>query len=257
MYAEFVDAGEAHWWFDGRRRIVESVLRQAIAAQPPPPAGTERQILEVGCGTGVMLPMLAEFGAVRGLEMFPDAIAACEAVYGDRFPIDLGRIPDDLPSDASLDVVGAFDVIEHIDDDFGAVRAIHDALTPGGLFVLTVPAFPILWGVTDDLSHHVRRYRSARLHDALTAAGFEILRSTHFNTWLFPAAAVFRIGRRVIPGTPKADQPDIAVTPASWDKALAHVFASERRVLRHVDLPVGVSILAVARRPAVPQRGPS
>jgi len=250
MYSEFVDAGDAHWWFDGRRQVVEAVLRQSLDAAPPPPAGRTRQILDVGCGTGAMLGMLTQFGDVQGLEMYPDAIAACYDTYGDDIPVQLGRIPDDLPHDASLDVVGAFDVVEHIEDDYGLVRHIFEAVRPGGLFVLTVPAFPILWGITDDMSHHVRRYRSARLHDVLTTAGFEIERSTHFNTWLFPGAAAVRLGRRLIPGGSKADKPDIALTPPRVDGVLAKVFASERHVLRHVDLPVGVSLLALARRPA-------
>ena len=249
MYAEFVDVGDAHWWFDGRRQVVEAVLRQSLDAAPPPPAGTRRQILDVGCGTGAMLGMLRQFGDVQGLEMYPDAIAACYATYGDEIPVQLGRIPEDLPHDGSLDVVGAFDVVEHIEDDYGLVEHIYESVRPGGLFVATVPAFPILWGINDEMSHHIRRYRSDRMHDVLTSAGFEIERSTHFNTWLFPGAAAVRVGRRLIPAGRRSDKPDLSLTSPRVDKVLAKVFASERHALRHVDLPVGVSLLTLARRP--------
>lgn len=248
LYETFADVAEDHWWFEGRRKVVEAVLHEALP--PTGPGVAERQIIDVGCGTGSMLGMLGQFGQVQGIEMYPDAIATCHAIYGDAVPVQLGRIPDDLPTDSSFDLVGAFDVIEHIEDDFGVVKHIHDLLRPGGLFVVTVPAFPLLWGVTDVMSHHCRRYRTKGLVEVLTAAGLEVERTTYFNTWLFPPVAAIRVGRRIIPGSRNMEKPDLALTSGRVDGVLTRVFASERHVVRKHSFPFGVSLLALARRPS-------
>ncbi len=246
LYAIHADRGEAHWWFEGRRQCLDVVIEQAFGPDGP---GVGRSLLDVGCGAGANLEMLARFGAVTGLDPEPSVLEACRKLHGDRFDLIAGHIPDDVPGDGSFDLVGAFDVLEHIEDDHGAAAKIFQALKPGGLFVAAVPAYPMLWGITDELSHHMRRYRTARLVEVLEAAGFVVERTTHFNTWMFPPAAAVRLGRRLLPRNRKPPKADLAMTPARWDGLLTKVFASERHLLRRTDLPVGVSLVAVARRP--------
>jgi SAM-dependent methyltransferase len=251
LYDQFADVGDTHWWFEGRRQVLAAAIEVALADPAMRPPGDQPlQILEVGCGTGANLGMLARFGSVHGLEMWPDAVETCRATFGDAIPVDVGAIPDDVPSDGRFDVVCAFDVIEHLDDDVAGLESMRRALRPGGTIVIAVPAFPILWGQQDELSHHRRRYRRKTLVAGLTRAGFAVERTTYFNTWLFPAAAVVRIARRII--TAGRDVPpgsDLSMSNTTVDRILTKVFASERHLVRRWSLPFGVSLLAIARSP--------
>lgn len=245
LYDQFRDIGDSNWWFEARRKIVGAVLRDALA---PSGASNERRLLDVGCGTGTMLGMLSAFGSVHGLELSPEAVETCRGRYGSTVELHQGSIPGDLPTDGTFDVVGAFDVIEHLDDDAAVLERLRAALRPGGLLVVTVPAFMFLWGQQDVLSHHRRRYRARELRERLVAAGFVVDRLTYFNTWLFPVVATVRVGRRLFGrGRPPGSDFDMAV--GRFDRLLERVFASERHVVRRWSLPFGVSLLALARRP--------
>ncbi len=249
MYDLFADVDGSHWWFEGRRQVVAAVLERHL---PRRPAGhpDRPSIVDIGCGSGAMLGMLDGFGQVTGLEMFEDAVTYCRQRYADVARIELARIPDDLPRDGAYDVACAFDVVEHIEDDRTAVARIHDAVRPGGLFVSAVPAFPSLWGDTDVLSHHFRRYRRGPYCDLLRGAGFEIERATYFNTWLFPPAAAVRWAKRLRRRTDRPPRADLDLSDGRLDRILTAVFASERHVVTRWSMPVGVSLLVVARRPA-------
>lgn len=247
LQGQFAEVGGANWWFEGRRQVVRAVLEDALGGEPTAP---ERKVLDVGCGTGPMLGVLGRFGRVDGLELSAEAVAHCRATHGDEVRIRQGRIPDDLPADASYDLVGAFDVIEHLADDVGAVARIRDTLRPGGTFVSTVPAFPSLWGQQDVLSYHYRRYRQADYRRVLEAGGLEVVRASYFNMWLFPPVAVVRAVGRLRGDGRRAPGSDFDLSPPAVDRVLTRVFASERHLVRRRDLPFGVSLLALARRPA-------
>lgn len=232
-----------HWWFQGRRRVVASVLRAHL---DPPDNPSNRRILDVGCGTGEMVDMLCEFGVVAALDTSPEAVAYCRARFGAQFAVRVGGIPQDLPGAQTHEVATAFDVIEHLDDDRAALRGLYDVLVPGGTLVVTVPAFGFLWGAHDVLSQHRRRYTPAQLRARLVEAGFVVDRLTCFNTWLFPVVAVVRglQRRRHAPA-----QSDFAMPPAPVNRLLCGLLASEAAVLRVASLPIGVSVLAVSHRP--------
>lgn len=245
LHADLRRFGESHWWYEGRRRVVEAEL--ASLGLVPGAA-----ILDVGCGSGAMLPSLARFGTVTGIETDIDAVRHCEEVHADVATVVHGSLPDALPADGDLDLVTAFDVIEHLDDDAGALRAASRSLRPGGRLLLTVPAFPSLWGPQDELSHHRRRYRKATLTAAFDGSGLQIDRMTYFNCFLFPPIAALRWSRRLLParrGEAEMES-DFSVGPdGGWlASVLESVFAAERHVLRVTDLPFGVSLLAVATR---------
>ena len=248
LYDLFSEVGAAHWWFEGRRQVIAAVMGEHLPLTDP--GSPDRpSIIDIGCGTGAMLGVLGTFGDVTGLEMFEEAAAHCRAEHGDAVDIQLGTIPDDLPADGRYDVACAFDVVEHIEDDLDAVRHIHDAVRPGGLFISAVPAFSSLWGAQDVLSHHYRRYRRKPYEALLEAGGFTVERTTYFNTWLFPPAAVVRIGNRLLRREDAELRSDLELSSARVDKVLTRVFASERHIVRRHSLPFGVSLLAVARRP--------
>jgi SAM-dependent methyltransferase len=243
LYHQFAHIEDDHWWFRGRRDIIRSLLRRWL---PPPPADQRRRILDVGCGTGAMLPLLQEFGDVEGLECSSDALDYCRSRVGDAVPLHQGLLPDGIPAGHCYDLVTAFDVIEHIPDEVEALRAMRQALQPGGTLLCTVPAFMFLWGPHDDINHHYRRYTRALLVKQLSRAGFKVRRVSYFNTLLFPPIAGVRLARRVIPSRQNGGS-DFSVGPPLANRVLTSLFAAERHVLPRAPLPFGVSLVAMAR----------
>jgi SAM-dependent methyltransferase len=243
VYQELASVERTHWWFQGRRRILRDVV-----ARHWRPVGSAGPIVDIGCGTGEMLDMLSEFGPVVGLDASPIAVGHCRERFGDRLHVQLGRIPADLPLGAPL--VTAFDVVEHLEDDEAALAGIRASVAPGGLFICTVPAFRFLWSGHDVAHHHYRRYTRRTLRRRLLQAGFRIERISYFNTLLFPAVTAIRLAQRLRSGEAAASD---ASMPAPWaNRALLALFGSERWLLRLTSLPVGISLLAVCRRPAEP-----
>jgi SAM-dependent methyltransferase len=240
-YTQMARLESTHWYFQGKRAIVRSFLRHAVGLTGRP------RILDVGCGTGRMLAMMGEFGGAYGLDHSPMAIESCrgleirQLVRGDAskpFPF----------QDASFDVVCAYDVLEHLEDESALLDEMRRVLKPGGALVITVPALPFLWSAHDEALGHYRRYTRADVQRVLSSRGFVIRRLTYFNTILFPLACAVRLAAR---WTRSGDEPrsDFFVSlPALLNAVLRTCFSAERAVIRHVDLPVGLSLLCFATR---------
>lgn len=233
-------AAKDHWWFRARHRIFDTILDAEGV-----PAGA--RILDVGPGSGINLPILAPRGSVTVLDADFDSAHACRSAGATRALVgDAQRIP---LADASIDLACALDVIEHVDDDRAALAELRRVCTPTGVLMVSVPAFPILWGRQDVLSEHRRRYRRRDLHARLTEAGFTVSRCTYFNTLLFPPIAAVRIASRpFLARSVSASKSDLDMrTPLGLDRILCAIFSAERHWLRHASLPFGVSLLATAR----------
>ena len=229
---------ENHWWFRGRR----SILTQLIGAlELPKPA----QVLEVGCGPGGNLTMLRRFGDVVAME--PDEESRAYAADRMGVRVEAGFLPDDLPFAAeSFDLVCAFDVIEHVDQDAASVAALGRLVRPGGYLATTVPGQPWMWSRHDELHHHKRRYRMGDYRGLFDAAGLKIVTASYFNTLLFAPIAAIR-ALKMATGSTAAD--DDAMPPAPLNGLLAGLFGSELLWLKHAPLPIGVSIVVIAQRP--------
>jgi SAM-dependent methyltransferase len=226
-----------HWWFAARREI----LADRIARMTLPP---DAEILEVGCGTGGNLEMLSRFGRVRAIE--PDEDSRLYAARG-GVRVEHGLLPDGLPAyEAGLDLVAAFDVIEHVDEDAASVAALGALLKPGGRFIATVPANAWMWSRHDVLHHHKRRYDLAGFRRLFEAAGLEVTQATHFNSLLFPPIAAVRLVKQ---WTRSDTGDDDAMPSAGVNALLRSIFAAETGLIDRFDLPFGVSILLTARRP--------
>jgi 2-polyprenyl-3-methyl-5-hydroxy-6-metoxy-1,4-benzoquinol methylase len=230
-----------HWWYQGRRDIVRAVLSRQLEPNPA------RRILDVGCGTGAMLPMLREFGLVEGMELSPLALKYCRERVGDSVVLHEGGLPDGLPRQ-KYDVLTAFDVLEHLQDPVTALVAMRGALGSDGTVVCTVPAYEFLWSHHDDLNEHERRYTRPLLRQHLEKAGFQVLYVSHYNTLLMPPVVAARLLERVRgESARKTGGADLQETPR-WANALLHaIFASERWLLPRMRLPFGISIIAVAK----------
>ncbi len=243
MYRDFAEVHEdRHWWFVGRRRIVRSVLESLLGG------GGDRTILEIGCGTGGMLPVLAEFGRVTGIDPSEDAIRYSRQRHGRHAELRRVDFPGELPP-GGYDVVALFDVLEHLDDDALALRQAASLLHPGGLLLATVPAHRFLWSPHDVINHHRRRYARRELAARVRGSGLRLVRLSYFNMFLFPAVLLARLARRPASATAHGES-DFRTTPGPINSLLAGLFGAERVLLRHLDLPFGVSLLAVARREA-------
>ena len=229
---------ENHWWFRARRQILISLIE---ALDLPKPA----KVLEVGCGPGGNLTMLRRFGEVVAME--PDDASRAYAADRMGVRVEAGALPDDLPFAAeSFDLVCAFDVLEHVDDDAGSVKTIAELIKPGGYFATTVPGQPWMWSRHDESHHHKRRYRMRAYRALFEAAGLKVVKASYFNALLFaPIAAVRAI--KLLSRSKSAD--DDSMPPGPINSLLAGLFAAERHLLRRANLPVGVSIVLIARRP--------
>lgn len=237
VYEQLAAVEEGSFWFRSRNALIVWAIQQYA------PAGWS-QLLEVGCGTGYVLREIRRaFPAVElsGSDFFEEGLTFARA----RVPnARLERLDVlDMPYRDAFDVVGAFDVIEHIGDDRGALRGIRQAVRPGGLVLLTVPQHPALWSPQDVAAHHVRRYAAEGLHRKVREAGLNIVRTTSFVSLLLPAMYVTR---RMPQRTTVSD----LQRPRIVDAGLAGVMALERAAIRAgVSWPAGGSRLVVARRP--------
>jgi SAM-dependent methyltransferase len=240
LYEEFAAVERDHWWFQGRRAIVEDVLDRWL----PPSSSSPRKILDIGCGTGEMLEMLTRFGDVVAMDASEAAVAHCRRRFGDTVNVTTGVVPDDLPVGPSFDLVSAFDVIEHLDDDADALQRLRSVLMPGGTIIVTVPAFQSLWSVHDDRNQHRRRYNAPLLTTRLVDAGFTVRFMSYFNSLMFPAIAAVRLIQRL--QTTERATSNVALPPRPVNAGLRRAFAAERALLRRGRLPFGTSIVAVA-----------
>jgi SAM-dependent methyltransferase len=238
IYSQMAAIQGEHWWFVARRRILAAVLHRHVRL----PDGA--RLLEAGCGMGGNLPMLADFGQVSAFE--PDTGARQIVSRESGLEILDGRLPDAVPFEAeSFDLVVALDVLEHVDDDLASLHALRRKLRPGGWVVITVPAFSFLWSTHDEIHHHKRRYRKEDLLRLVSAADLAPVKATYFNTLLFPAIALVRLAKNLL----RNDKPDGAALPSNpINRLLTALFASERHLVGRIALPVGVSILMLARR---------
>lgn len=237
VHAEMAQVQQRHWWFVARRRILAAVIARL---QLPPDA----EILELGCGSGGNLTLLAGFGRLQAVELDDQARALAAALQ--VCPVHAGGLPDDLPcADASFDLVCLLDVLEHVADDGAALERVARLLKPQGRVLVTVPAYGWLWSAHDQAHHHHRRYSATQLRQRAEAAGMRVRRLGYFNALLLPLIALVR-GVGMLTGRSSAS--DAALPASAVNGLLQAVFGFERHLVPHALFPAGTSVLAVLAR---------
>lgn len=238
-YEAEAEAEERHWWFVGRRQLFARVVRRLNLPK-------DARILEAGTSTGTNLRLLGELGYdhVQGVDVSDEAIRYCAAKQlGNVTKGDLCQLPF---AAGVFDLVIASDVIEHLDDDRQATREILRVLKPGGHALITVPAFPCLWGRQDVVSHHKRRYRKRGLRQLFADAELECLDAFHFNYLLF---LPIWIARKAISWLRIPVRSEFDVNTSLINRLLTWVFRLDVWSARVIRPPFGVSILALCRKP--------
>ncbi|MDX6714556.1 MAG: hypothetical protein QOH30_1114 [Baekduia sp.] len=237
-----LSSDERHWWYRGRRRVLRAQLDRL-------PLAPGARLLDAGCGSGRTLDELVRYGRVSGIDLSPQAVAAAQR-RGHQ-DVRVGRV-EQLPfADGTFDVVTCLDVIEHTPDDRASLAELRRVARPGGLLLVTVPAYQGLWSWHDEVNLHFRRYDSASLRAAAREAGWEVVGDTHFNSLLLAPAAAVRLAQR---RRRRHAHSDLDLTPPRLNGLLELPLRLEARlVAAGTRLPAGLSLLAVLRRSALPE----
>jgi SAM-dependent methyltransferase len=236
---------DRHFWFVARREIVLDSLRRAV------PDLDRRSMFDIGCGTGGLLEFLAarQVRVAGACDAYLESLEIVRHRLGIPLAlVDEGRLP---PLGPGHDLLGLFDVLEHVDDDREMLGFLHSILAPGGIVVFTVPAHPMLFDARDELACHRRRYRRDELRQKLEEAGFSVRLLTHFMAPLVPPLLAMRALTGLVPTSRRRSRErqdlEFRVVPVV-NAVVRAVLAMERRVLRVAGLPFGSSIIAVAAR---------
>ena len=246
---EFMDETEAVsiedtiWWAAGRRAILDTFLKTAKQSS----GRRLENILEVGCGGGGDLALLAKHGKVWGVELSPRLAqrarrrGVAQGIYAET------DVFDDKV-DRNVDLLCMFDVLEHIEDDDLFVRRLSEKPGHDHLFLLTVPAFQFLFGPHDELLHHFRRYSRPQLVALLERHGYEIVSGGYFMFLLFPLAVMSRLweGLKRRLGF-KPTEVNIGRVPGPLNWLMTAILRLEARLGRHVRFPFGLWIVMLVR----------
>ena len=237
------------WWYTGMRRMAEKILGSRLDAPGP-----LLRILDAGCGTGGNLAWLSRFGAAAGVDLSPLAVNFC--ARRQLTTVSRGSITDLPFADQQFDLVTSFDVIYHlqVEDDVRALREMWRVLKPGGWVYVRVPALEQLRSAHDAAVHTRQRYRREELGDRMERAGFRVERLTYANSLLFPLAAASRLGARLRGNTAHSGEAsnvesDVHPVAPIVNATFGGILRAEAALLAHVDLPIGLSAVALAQRP--------
>ena len=234
---------QQHFWWKGLRGFARPLVADALAGLPDP------LILDCGCGTGANLVMLGEFGHASGFDLTFRGLELAHE-YGQR-RVAQASITEMPFGDDAFDLVTAFDVLYSLteEQETAGLAEIRRVLKPGGTLIVNVAALRILRGNHSLFGAEVRRSTRRRLRRLLSQAGFRVTRLTYSNALLFPLMLAVRTGQRVMGlATPEEAGTDVVIPPAPLNGLLTWLLRIEARALRVVDMPIGSSLLCVARK---------
>jgi len=238
---------QSYWWFVGKQFLIRDNLKRLGLA------GLKRaRILDVGCGTGIILELLGWFGTACGIELSPQAIRYLRK--RDLRSVARCDVNQSIPfKDDVFSAVTCLDVLEHLDDDLILMKEIVRVCRPGGYIFITVPAFAKLWSPHDVALHHKRRYTRKQMLENVRGLQCEIIKASYYNSLLFiPILAVRKF--RSFLSEKNQVQSDLSIILPVWlNKVLALFFVAEIYCLRFFNFPFGVSFLLILKKLKVSQ----
>lgn len=237
-YTRMAEREKNYWWHAGRLKIIKTYL--GIASQ-----GNKGKLLNIGCGTGGTLSTLEKFGKVENVDVSDDAIAfmkqsgyKVEKVTGIELPF----------KDSTFETIGAFDVLEHIENDVDALKEWRRVLKPGGRAVITVPAYQWLWSEHDTSLHHFRRHTRGALKQKAAEAGLNVRKASYAIVFSLPLVVGFRWLNKALGR--KTDGETSYVSVPNWVNSLFTALLSlEAKFHRYVSFPFGTSVVVILERP--------
>jgi SAM-dependent methyltransferase len=236
------EAEASHFWFKGFRKFVTPVMHDVAAGR----AGL--RLIDCGCGTGYNLALLQPHGRTFGFDLTPGGVARARHTGHPVSVADIAHIPF---ASGSFDIATSFDVLQCVPHDVESVREMARILKPGGAIVLTLAAFDALRGDHNIYWNECRRYTPARARQLVESAGLRPERVSFMFGSIFPMFAAARLLQRVtlpLRGAPRGDL-DIKVPAAPINALLTRVVETEARIARTMPMPIGSSLLVVARKP--------
>ncbi len=233
---------EKYWWFVGQNQLVKKFLQQFY----PEHKKKKFSFLDVGCGTGITLSIFSQYGKAQGIDIADQAVHFCRKR---GFTITKSDVMDINFADNSFDAVTSLGVFYHngVTDDLKGFQEIYRVLKPGGRIFFLDCAMPSLYGKHDIAFHGIRRYTKKELQEKLEKAGFEIERITYYNTLLFPIVYLKRKLEKLSSAPPKSEV-SAEINPI-LNKLLTKMYCAELSLLKYMNFPVGVNVLAVAKKP--------
>lgn len=235
---------QRHFWHIGRREIIYAMLQRLYRKEL-----SNISMIEIGCGNGSVLQYLNGKGVnIEGGDLFLEALQFCQRrVDVPLYQLDAVNTPF---ADEQYDVVGLFDVVEHIDDDEAVLKEAHRICKSGGRVILTVPANRWLWSYFDTISYHKRRYSKKELCRKLQRAGFVVEKMSFYVFFLFPVFFLYRLVenmRRSSDNKELSSRTEVQTIPLINEVFLG-LLRLEKSLIKNISLPLGTSLVAIARK---------
>ena len=241
-YEKLLRIDNGHWFYHGKRDIVRHWIDRFIQLKP------NDLLIDAGMGTGTWAVEMAARCRVIGIDDHDESLALAaprvKAAGGRVLKSGLNAV--DLPSGVAA-VVTLMDVLEHVDDDTGALLEMIRLTRPGGLVVVTVPAIRWLWSYWDEAMHHRRRYTKNELLRSVRQPGVRVLRCAYFNTAMLLPIALVRWYRRIRPAKAGTERSEDWIPPRFLNRMFYYLLAYPA-CCNFLPAPVGVSLLAVLQR---------
>ena len=240
-FSDLANLEDANFWFLSRNKLIMWALEKY--------SPNFQSLLEVGCGTGYVLNGISK--------KFPHSILLGSEIFVGGLGFTAARLPSvkliqmdarNIPFENEFDVIGAFDVLEHIKEDEEVLTQMCKTLKPKGWIFITVPQHAWLWSATDEYAQHERRYAASDLHRKVGAAGFSIIKSTSFITTLLPAMMIARFRQKKMLDKEFDASAELKISP--WlNSFFSRVLGAELALIkRGINLPFGGSRLVVAQK---------
>jgi 2-polyprenyl-3-methyl-5-hydroxy-6-metoxy-1,4-benzoquinol methylase len=241
-FNKYYNLERTHWWFLVRAKLIVDTIKSRINCIEP------LSILNIGSATGRTSEILQEFGVVTSIEFDKECFEFAKNIL--KMPVINGSITDLPFTDKKFDLVCAFDVVEHVQDDTSAISEMHRVCKPSGHLFLTVPAFQSLWSMHDEINHHYRRYRKKSFLKLFSNKKGQVIKFTYFNSILFVPIYMLRRSQNILSSKKKQrSRSDFEVVKSSFVNNIFYsIFNFERLLLKVVAFPFGVSLMLLWKK---------
>lgn len=241
-YSIMYDIEQSYWWFVGKQFLVKSILRKF-----KPSRLKKDRVLDIGCGTGIILKLLEGFGTAYGVELSADAIQFLKK-RGLRF-VARSDASQSIPfKDSSFSAITCLDVLEHLDDDLALLNEMLRVCKPGGHIVLTVPAFNVLWSPHDVALHHRRRYTRTQMLKKIFRLNCTVVKNSYYNTILFLPILAIRKLKPFLSDRQNVESDFFIPIPRWINALLTFLYVAEIGYLQFLNFPFGVSLLLILKK---------